>query len=76
MNKKVIVVGGGTIGTAVAYYISKLGNAEVILVDRDSIGSGNTSAAASLVTLARSKKSIIPLVKETLLAIIIRVRIV
>lgn len=69
MSKKVIVIGAGTIGTAVAYYASKLGNAEVILMDRDYIGSGNTAAAASLVTLARSKKSIIPLVKETIAAI-------
>lgn len=69
MNKKVVIIGAGTIGTAVAYYISKLGNAEVILIDRDYIGSGNTAAAASLVTLARSKKTIIPLVKETIAAI-------
>ena len=64
-----VIIGGGTIGTAVAYYVSKLGNAEVTLVDRNSIGSGNTSLAASLVTLARSKKSIIPLVIETISAI-------
>lgn len=69
MSKKVIVIGGGTIGTSVAYYVSKLGNAEVILLERDYIGSGNTALAASLITLARSKKSIIPLVKETISAI-------
>jgi len=69
MGKKVVVIGGGTIGAAVAYYISKLGDANVVLVERDAIGSGNTSAAASLVTLARSKKSIIPLVVETMSAI-------
>ncbi|MBJ6368931.1 NAD(P)/FAD-dependent oxidoreductase [Snuella sedimenti] len=69
MGKKVVVIGGGTIGAGVAYYVSKMGNAEVTLVDRDYIGSGNTAAAASLVTLARTKKPIIPLVMETMLAI-------
>lgn len=69
MAKKVVVIGGGTIGTAVAYYLSKLGDAEVLLAERDTIGSGNTSSAASLITLARSKRSIIPLVKETMQAI-------
>ncbi|GAA3555086.1 FAD-binding oxidoreductase [Snuella lapsa] len=52
-----------------AYYVSKMGNAEVTLVDRDYIGSGNTAAAASLVTLARAKRPIIPLVMETMAAI-------
>ncbi|MDO5977457.1 NAD(P)/FAD-dependent oxidoreductase [Flavivirga spongiicola] len=67
--KKVVIIGGGTIGTSVAYYVSKLGDADVTLVDKDYIGSGNTASAASLITLARSKKSIIPLVKETIAAI-------
>ncbi len=69
MSKRVVVIGGGTIGTAVAYYVSKLGNARVTLIDRDSVGSGNTASAASLLTLARSKKAVIPLVKETIAAI-------
>lgn len=69
MSKRVVVIGGGTIGTAVAYYISKLGDAKVTLLDKDYVGSGNTAAAASLITLARSKKSIVPLVQETLDAI-------
>lgn len=69
MNKRVVVIGGGTIGTAVAYYVSKMGKAQVTLLDRDYIGSGNTASAASLITLARSKKSMIPLVKETISAI-------
>lgn len=69
MSKKVVVIGGGTIGTAIAYYLSKLGDAEIILIERAAVGSGNTSMAASLITLARSKKSIIPLVKETMNAV-------
>ena len=69
MAKRIVVIGGGTIGTAVAYYVSKMAKAEVVLVERDFIGSGNTSLAASLVTLARSKKSIVPLVMQTMEAI-------
>lgn len=65
---KVVVIGAGTIGCAITYYLAKKG-ADVTLVERNTIGSGNTSLAASLLTKIRSKTQIIPLVEETYLAI-------
>ena len=66
MNGKprVIVIGAGTIGCAITYYLAKSG-VDVQLLERNAIGSGNTSLAASLLTKIRSKPSIIPLVEET-----------
>lgn len=46
----VVVVGGGVIGTATAYYLSNYG-VDVVLLERDDIASGTSSAAASGVAL-------------------------
>ncbi len=45
----VIVIGGGAIGTAVAYYLAKQG-ASVEVLERDRVGSGATFASAGLLT--------------------------
>lgn len=61
----VVVIGAGTIGTAVSYYLSKYDNKRVMLVDRNQVGTGNTALAASLLTLARSQPDVIAMVSET-----------
>ncbi len=63
-ESNVVVIGAGTIGCAITYYLAKNG-IEVTLVERNTIGSGNTSLAASLLTKIRNKPEIIPLVQET-----------
>jgi len=60
----VIVIGAGTIGTATAWHLAKRGN-KTLLLDRNQIGSGNTSKAASLMTKVRTKEELIPLIQET-----------
>lgn len=64
VKPQVIVIGGGTIGCSITYYLAKSG-VDVQLLERNTIGSGNTSLAASLLTKIRSKPSVIPLVEET-----------
>ena len=59
-----VVIGAGTIGCATAYHLTRSG-IKTILTDRNTVGSGNTSLAASLLTRIRGKEPIIPLVKET-----------
>ena len=59
-----VVIGGGTIGAATAWHLSKAGK-QVALIERNTIGSGNTSKAASLMTLVRAKEALIPLIQET-----------
>ena len=60
-----VVIGAGTIGAATAWHLAKRGVKDVILVDRNQVGTGNTSKAASLMTSVRHKEAMVPLVKET-----------
>ena len=45
---RVVVVGGGIIGTSVAYHLAHLGVADVVLLERDRLTSGTTWHAAGL----------------------------
>ena len=49
-NAKVVVIGGGVIGTSCAYHIAKFGWKDVILLERDQLTSGTTWHAAGLVS--------------------------
>lgn len=44
----VVVVGGGVIGLSAAYQLKKLGAGRVVLVDKETIGSGSSSRAAGI----------------------------
>ncbi|MFK0124556.1 NAD(P)/FAD-dependent oxidoreductase [Streptomyces nigra] len=41
-----VVVGGGVIGTGIAYHLAQAGVPDVVLVERDELASGSTSKAA------------------------------
>src|SRR3954451_645011 len=45
---RVVVVGGGVIGTSVAYHLAHLGCRDVVLLERDRLTSGTTGHAAGL----------------------------
>jgi 4-methylaminobutanoate oxidase (formaldehyde-forming) len=45
---RVVVVGGGIIGTSVAYHLAQLGVTDVVLLERDRLTSGTTWHAAGL----------------------------
>lgn len=45
----VVVVGGGIIGTSVAYHLAKLGVEDILLLERDRLTSGTTWHAAGLI---------------------------
>jgi sarcosine oxidase subunit beta len=42
----VVVIGGGAVGTSVAYHLTELGVASVLLLERDALASGSTSKSA------------------------------
>jgi sarcosine oxidase subunit beta len=42
----VVVVGGGVMGTSIAFHLAEAGVAGVVLLERDALGSGSTSRAA------------------------------
>ncbi|HEX7526748.1 MAG TPA: FAD-dependent oxidoreductase, partial [Gaiellaceae bacterium] len=43
---EVVVVGGGVIGTSIAFHLAEAGVGDVLLVERDALASGSTSRAA------------------------------
>ena len=45
---RVVIIGGGVIGTSVAYHLAHLGWSDVVLVERDQLTSGTTWHAAGL----------------------------
>jgi len=47
-HARVVIVGGGVIGTSVAYHLAHMGCSDVVLLERDEITSGTTWHAAGL----------------------------
>lgn len=47
---RVVIIGGGVIGTSVAYHLGHLGWSDVVLLERDRLTSGTTWHAAGLMT--------------------------
>jgi 4-methylaminobutanoate oxidase (formaldehyde-forming) len=54
----VVIVGGGVGGTAIAYHLAKLGERDVILLDRNELTSGSTFHSAGLVGQLRGSVSL------------------
>ncbi|WP_371156458.1 FAD-dependent oxidoreductase [Jannaschia sp. 2305UL9-9] len=48
---KALVVGGGAVGTGIAYHLAKAGWSDVVLLERDELTSGSTWHAAGLLPL-------------------------
>src|SRR6187549_3953664 len=48
-HARVVVVGGGVIGSSVAYHLAHLGWTDVVLLERDRLTSGTTWHAAGLI---------------------------
>ena len=47
-HAQVVIIGGGIVGCSVAYHLCKLGWKDVVVMERKSIASGTTWAAAGL----------------------------
>ena len=54
---QVVVIGGGVIGTSVAYHLTKLGYTDVVLIEQGQLSSGTTWHAAGLVGQLRASES-------------------
>ena len=50
---RVVVVGGGLVGAAVAYHLALMGESDVLLLERNVLGSGTSWHAAGLVSRGR-----------------------
>ena len=46
---QIVIIGGGVVGTSVAYHLSKLGRTDVVLLEQGQLSCGTTWHAAGLV---------------------------
>ncbi|HEX2904048.1 MAG TPA: FAD-dependent oxidoreductase [Jatrophihabitans sp.] len=54
---RVVIIGGGIVGTSVAYHLTKLGYTDLVLLEQGQLSSGTTWHAAGLVGQLRSSES-------------------
>src|SRR6478735_6166572 len=59
----VVIIGGGVIGTSVAYHLTKLGIGDVVLLEQGQLSCGTTWHAAGLVGQLRASESATQLVQ-------------
>ncbi len=62
---RVVIIGGGIVGCSVAYHLTKLGWADVLLLERKRLTSGTTWHAAGLVGQLRATMNLTRLAKHT-----------
>ena len=60
-----VVVGGGVIGTSIAYHLAKRGATDVVLLERKQLTSGTTWHAAGEVVSGGSSESVIEMVRHS-----------
>jgi glycine cleavage system aminomethyltransferase T/glycine/D-amino acid oxidase-like deaminating enzyme len=62
---RIVIIGGGVGGAAVAHHLAKLGERDVVLLDRDELTSGSTFHSAGLVGQLRSSVSLTKLMVDS-----------
>ena len=62
---RVVIVGGGVGGTAIAYHLAAMGERDVVLVDRNELTSGSTFHSAGLVGQLRSSLALTRLMMDS-----------
>lgn len=62
---RVVIIGGGVAGCAVAYHLAKLGWRDIVLLERKQLTSGTTWHAAGLIGQLRSSSNMTRLAKYT-----------
>ncbi len=62
---RVVIIGGGVGGTAIAYHLAQLGERDVVLLERDQLTSGSTFHSAGLVGQLRGSVSLTRLMMDS-----------
>jgi glycine/D-amino acid oxidase-like deaminating enzyme len=64
----VVVIGGGVVGCSIAYHLARRGFRDVIVLERETVGSGTTSKAAGGIRVQFSTETEIRMSQESLRA--------
>lgn len=64
-HARAVIIGGGVVGTSVAYHLAKLGWSDVVLLERKRLTSGTTWHAAGLIAQLRASSNMTRLAKYT-----------
>ncbi len=62
-NARVVIIGGGVIGTSVAYHLAKMGWTDLLLLERRQLACGTTWHAAGLIAQLRATHNMTKLAK-------------
>jgi sarcosine oxidase subunit beta len=62
---EVVIIGGGIIGTSIAYHLAQRGIRDVVLVEADLVGSGSSGRSAAMILLQMSRAMTIRLSQES-----------
>ena len=68
-NADVVVIGGGILGASIAWHLARTGITDTVVVERNEVASGATAYTAGLVSLARTNRDALTMVRCTLAAI-------
>jgi len=64
-SARIIVIGGGVIGTSIAYHLAKSGEKDVLLLEKSLLTEGATWHAAGLVGQFRSQQNLMQLMRDS-----------
>ncbi|MGD9744030.1 MAG: NAD(P)/FAD-dependent oxidoreductase, partial [Dongiaceae bacterium] len=57
-HAEIVIIGGGVIGCAIAYHLTRMGKTDVVLVEKSGLTHGATWHAAGLVGQLRSSRNL------------------
>ena len=64
-HARIVIIGGGAIGTSIAYHLARAGERDVLLLEKAQLTHGSTWHAAGLVGQLRSKKNLTRLMQNS-----------
>ncbi|MFQ5794245.1 MAG: NAD(P)/FAD-dependent oxidoreductase [Candidatus Bipolaricaulia bacterium] len=64
-SAEIVIVGGGIVGCCIAFHLTRMGQEGVVLLEKDSLGSGSTGRAAGVVSQMHWNETDVQLVQES-----------